>query len=57
MIAKYSMIQLNIRLNKKLHKDYKKFCKQHCLVMGRRIEELIKMDLERRLIKLPEVKL
>ncbi len=36
---------------------YKKLCKENGLVMGKRIEDLMRADLEMRLIKIPKVKL
>ncbi len=47
----------SIRVNSKTYKKYKKFCKENGLLIGKRIQDLIEADLEKRIIKLPEVKL
>ncbi len=46
-----------IRVESRLHSNYKKFCKENGLVFAKRIEELMRADLEMRLIKIPKVKL
>ena len=47
----------SIRVDNSIYKRYKKFCKEHGLLIGKRIQDLIEADFERRLIKIPEVKL
>ena len=56
-MSKMKKTRFNANVNSELHKRYKKFCKENGLVMGKRIEELMRADLEKRLIKIPEVKL
>ncbi len=50
-------IRTTIVIDAEIRRKYKKFCKDNGLVMGKRIEGLMKADLEKRLIKIPEVKL
>ena len=47
----------NVLVDAKVHGNFKKFCKENGLVMGKRIEDLMRADLEKRLIKIPELKL
>ncbi len=49
--------RLNARIDSTIHRKYKKMCKENGLVMAKRIEELMRADLEMRLIKIPKVKL
>ncbi len=48
---------LGVRVGRGLHKTYKEFCRQNGLIMAKRIEELMRMDIEQRLIKLPRIRL
>ncbi len=50
-------IRMTIWIDEKAHSKFKKFCKENGLVMGKRIEDLMDADLEKRLIKIPEIKL
>ncbi len=49
--------RINVEVDSELHKRFKSFCKKNGLVMGRRIEDFMRADLEKRLIKIPKVKL
>ena len=46
-----------ISVDAKVHDKYKKFCKENGLVIGKRIEGLMCADLEKRLIKIPKMRL
>ncbi len=50
-------IRMVIWTDEKVHGKYKKFCKENGLIIGKRIEELMRADLEKRLIKIPRVEL
>ena len=50
-------INFNVQVDSNVHRKFKEFCKENGLVMGKRIEDLMDADLERRLIKIPEIKL
>ena len=49
--------KITIRVDEKVQRGYKKFCHENGLVMQKRIEDLLRADLEKRLIKIPEMKL
>ncbi len=48
---------INLRIDNRVYQKYKKFCKDNGLIIGKRIEDLMDADLEKRIIKLPEVRL
>ncbi len=41
----------SIRVNISIYKKYKQFCKANGLLIGKRIQDLIEADFEKRLIK------
>ncbi len=47
----------SLKVDIRIYKKYKKFCKENGLLIGKRIQDLLEADLEKRLIKLPEVKI
>ncbi len=49
--------KFTISMDAKVYASYKKFCKENGLVMGKRFEDLLRADLEKRLIKIPRVEL
>jgi len=38
---------MNIRIPKKLHKDYKDFCEENSFTMSKRIRKLMENDIEK----------
>ncbi len=50
-------IKMSIWVDEKVQGRYKKFCKENGLIIGKRIEGLMDADMEKRLIKIPEVKI
>lgn len=49
--------KMTLTVDSNLHAKYKKYCKGSGLVIGKRIEDLMRADLEQRLIKMPKIKL
>ncbi len=54
---KMKKTKMSIWVDEKVRLRYKKFCKENGLIVGKRIEDLMDADMERRLLKIPEVKL
>ncbi len=54
---KRAKVKLNVWISKNVHSRYKKFCKENGLIIGKRVEGLLEADVEKRLIKIPEVRL
>ncbi len=50
-------IRMVIWTDEKVHGRYKHFCKENGLIIGKRIEGLMRADLEKRLIKIPKIEL
>ncbi len=50
-------IKIGFKIESQVHRDYKKFCRQNGYVMSKRIEKLMRADIKRRLLELPEIKL
>ena len=45
------------KIESQVHKGYKRFCKQSGYVMSKRIENLMRADMKKRLLELPQIKL
>ncbi len=50
-------VKITVVVDSNVHQSFKKFCKENGLVMGKRMEELMRADIEHRLIKIPKVKI
>ncbi len=50
-------IDVGLKIEAKVHRAYKRFCKQNGHVMSKRIEQLMVADMKKRLLELPEIKL
>lgn len=55
--SKMKTIKTTIRIEGRVYTKYKNFCKENGLVIAKRLEDFMRADLEKRLIKIPEVKL
>ncbi len=50
-------LRTSILIDRKVHSKYRALCKENGLIMSKRIEDLMRADLEKRLIKIPKVEL
>ncbi len=50
-------INVGLKIEEQTHREYKKFCKKNGYLMSRRIEQLMRADMKKRLLEIPEIKL
>ena len=57
LIKKMKKTKMSIWVDENVQHRYKNFCRENGLIIGKRIEGLMDADMEKRLIKIPEIKL